>query len=843
MIPSHNVVPAPRSFGNGQQMRIYTDGLDRGAPALPISLDALRERARAALSPEAFAYIGGAGEERTMHANRADFERWRIVPRMLTDISSRSLESTIHGCAAAAPLIVAPIGLHELYSADGEFPAARAAAARRIPFTLSCQSSRTIEDVAHVMGDAVRFFQLYWSRDRELTRSFIRRAEAAGYSALVVTLDTRLLGWRPRDLDLGHNPFLHGKGLANYLSDPVFLAALPQTPAVDRRGAVQHFLSVFNDLSLTWSDLAWLRENTRLPITLKGILHPDDARRALDGGVEGVIVSNHGGRQLDGSISAIGALPAVADAVGGRMEIGLDSGVHSGADAVKALALGADYVGLGRPLVYGLAAGGEAGVGWVLDNFLAELDLTLALAGCTSPAAAGPGVAPRAESGRMNVSDANLLSIRRARVPVALLPVEFADAGCDPLDPAVLCDLTLRGSTIVAVENASREAKDGAREFDAGGRLVFPAFVEAHTHLDRAHTWSRSPNRSHTFRDALATLARDEVQQTPADLRLRAGFALRCAWAHGTRLVRTHVACDLAGADRRHALMAELRNEWSDRIALQTVALCSGADYAKADGEKLSDIAVRHGVTALGGFFVMSADLPLQIGRLLTLARERGLGIDLHVDETGDPASECLRVVAEEVIRQQFDLPVVCGHCCSLAMQPAPRQRETIARVKAARIGVIALPLCNLHLQDRRPPGASLSPHWRGLAPVLDLLEAGVPVACASDNVRDGFYPYGDLDAVEVYVQSLRLAHLDRDLARSVQVVTSTAADLVGCPDRGRICPGARANLVVFEAQSFSELLSRPSAPRRCIDDGQVRALPLPDFEELRAAGLMTISP
>ncbi len=376
----------PQAFGVSHQMQIYWAGIERGAPALPVSIDALRARARAVLPPEAFAYIGGAGNEETMAANRADFAHWRIVPRMLTDISVRSLASVIHGQPTAGPFIVAPIGLHELYCPEGELPAARAAAARRIPFTLSCQSSRTIEEVAQAMGDATRFFQLYWSRDRELTRSFIRRAEAAGYTALVVTLDTRLLGWRPADLDLGHNPFLHGKGIANYTTDPVFRSALARPPEEDRGAAIKHFLTVFNDLTITWEDLAWLRQSTKLPITLKGILNPDDARRAVASGVEGLIVSNHGGRQVDGSVSAIAALPGIVDAVAGKIEVGLDSGIRSGADAVKALALGVNYVGLGRPCVYGLAAGGEAGVGWVLDNFAAELDLTMALAGCVSPA-------------------------------------------------------------------------------------------------------------------------------------------------------------------------------------------------------------------------------------------------------------------------------------------------------------------------------------------------------------------------------------------------------------------------------------------------------------------------
>ncbi|MEO6244474.1 MAG: alpha-hydroxy-acid oxidizing protein [Opitutaceae bacterium] len=388
---SSAAAPLPsKGFGVEHQMKIYWDGLAHGAPALPISLDALRELARRALPADAFAYIGAAGAEKTLAANLTDFDRWQLVPRMLTNIATRSLATTIHGQPSTAPLIVAPIGLHELYHPEGELPSARAAAARRIPFTLSVQSSRTIEDVSLAMGDAPRFFQLYWSRDRELTRSFIHRAEAAGYSALVVTLDTRLLGWRPRDLDLGHNPFLHGKGLANYFSDPVFRAALARPPEEDHTAAVKHFLGVFNDPTLVWEDLAWLRAQTKLPITLKGILHPDDARRAVDCGVDGLIVSNHGGRQVDGSISAIGALPAIASAIGKKITVGLDSGVRTGADALKALALGADYVGLGRPCVYGLAAAGESGVGWVLDNFLAEFDLTLALSGLTSPAQLAP---------------------------------------------------------------------------------------------------------------------------------------------------------------------------------------------------------------------------------------------------------------------------------------------------------------------------------------------------------------------------------------------------------------------------------------------------------------------
>ena len=434
-------------------------------------------------------------------------------------------------------------------------------------------------------------------------------------------------------------------------------------------------------------------------------------------------------------------------------------------------------------------------------------------------------------------------TIRRARVPDALLPATLARGPSNVFDPAVLCDLTIAAGKISKVQISDPLHGTGASEFDAAGRLVFPAFVDAHAHLDKAHTWCRAPNRSGTFMEAVASLDRDIQYQTPADLRLRGDFALRCAWSHGTRVVRTHIDSTLNGAEARHAVMAELRSVWQDRVILQTVSLCLGEDYAGPQGERISDIAVRHGASALGGFLVMSSELPQQIDRMIAIARERRVGLDLHVDENGDAASECLRAVAEGVLRHQFNQPVVCGHCCSLAVQPANRQHETIALVKTAGIGVIALPLCNLHLQDRRPLSGPRAPQWRGVAPVLDLLAAGVPVACASDNVRDAFYPYGDLDAFEVYQQSVRIAHLDADLAASVRVVTATAAELVGRPEYGRVAPGAPAHLVVFEARSFSELLSRPGMARHCVDGEVVRTLPVPDFAELQAAGLMTFTP
>ena len=433
-----------------------------------------------------------------------------------------------------------------------------------------------------------------------------------------------------------------------------------------------------------------------------------------------------------------------------------------------------------------------------------------------------------------------MLLVRRARVPSALLPPSLLPVSIDPLEPAVLCDITIEGSSISSVALSSDAslppvARAPAREFDAAGALVFPGFADAHVHLDKTHSWHRAPNRTGTFMDALTTLFRDKENWTETDLHRRAGFALRTAWAHGTRALRTHIDSAFPQAERSHAVMGELRAQWQGRIILQTVPLCGGDAYAMPGGEKIADLALRYGASALGGFLQMSPALPAQLDRLLAIARDRGVGIDLHVDENGNPAAECLRLVAEAVIRANFTLPVVCGHCCSLAVQDHARARSTIALLREARVGIISLPLCNLYLQDRRSAGAEFprTPLWRGLTLVHDLLDAGIPVACASDNVRDAFYAFGDYDLAEVYLQSVRLAHLDASLPDSVRIVTSTAYDLMGLPDSGRIAPGSPAHLVVFDAHRFSELLSRPGVKRRCIDAEEIHTPSLPDFAEL----------
>ncbi len=380
-------------------MAIYRNGLEGERPLLPLTYDALLDQAREVLSPEAFGYLaGGAGEEDTMRENRDAFHRWRIVPRMLRGVADPELSTEVLGTRIRAPFLLAPVAAQGILHPEGELAVARAAADSRIPIVLSTLSSSTIEDVAGVSGPAPRWFQLYWPSDPELTASLLQRARSAGYTAIVLTLDTFHLAWRPRDLANAYLPFLRGDGLANYFSDPVFRESLEAPPEEDPRPAIRRFAKVFNDPSRTWEDLARLREATDLPIVLKGILHPDDARRATEWEIDAVIVSNHGGRQVDGSIAALDALPTVVEAAGEALTILFDSGVRTGADAFKALALGARAVLIGRPYACALAVAGETGVRELLENLVAELDLTMGLSGCPSLEEVGPECLVRVES-------------------------------------------------------------------------------------------------------------------------------------------------------------------------------------------------------------------------------------------------------------------------------------------------------------------------------------------------------------------------------------------------------------------------------------------------------------
>lgn len=375
----------PVGFGRQRQLEIYAAGLTGRKPARPLSVEELEQEAKKILTPEAYAYVAGsAGAEDTARANLEAFRQWRLVPRFLRDVSRCDLSVSVLGRRFAAPVLLAPVGVQSILHKDGELAVARAARTLGVPMVLSTLSSVTLEQVAGALGDTPRWFQLYWPRSPELTASFLRRAESAGYSALVVTLDTYFLGWRERDLQRAYLPFLQGQGLANYLSDPVFRAGLAAPPEKDPRPAIERFGQVYSNPALTWQDLSFLRKHTKLPIVLKGILDADDARKALDHGADGIVVSNHGGRQLDGAVAALDALPRIVQAVGDKTTLLFDSGIRRGADVLKALALGARAVLLGRPYCYGLAVGGESGVRDVLANLLADLDLSLGLAGCAS---------------------------------------------------------------------------------------------------------------------------------------------------------------------------------------------------------------------------------------------------------------------------------------------------------------------------------------------------------------------------------------------------------------------------------------------------------------------------
>jgi len=356
-----------------------------GEAAWPISPDEWEARAAETLDAGPFDYIaGGAGSESTMRANREAFDRYRLRPRMLRGNRERDLSVEVLGTRSVAPFLLAPVGVLSIAHPDGEVAVARASAATGVPLILSSAASHSIEEIAEAMGDAPRWFQLYWVNDREIAASFVRRAEDAGYSAIVVTLDTPVLGWRERDLRNAYLPFIAGEGCAQFFSDPVFRRKLDQPPEEDLLGAAAAMLATFPNLDLTWEDLDWLRGLTDLPLLVKGVLTAEDARLALEHGADGISVSNHGGRQVDGAVAALDALVEVRAAVGPEVCVLMDGGIRRGADVLTALALGADAVLLGRPYAYGLAVGGQEGVETVVTHLMADTDLTLALVGGTS---------------------------------------------------------------------------------------------------------------------------------------------------------------------------------------------------------------------------------------------------------------------------------------------------------------------------------------------------------------------------------------------------------------------------------------------------------------------------
>jgi len=367
------------------QLEIYFQGLSGVLPKLPMSFAELEAKAQAAMSPSMWSYVaGGAGDERTQRVNATAFENWGLMPRMFVGAAERDLTVDFLGLSLPSPVMMAPVGVIGLCAQDGhgDLATARAAARTGVPMIASTMTADPMEAVAAELGDTPGFFQLYTPKDRDVAASFVQRAEAAGFKGIVVTLDTWIPGWRPRDLSTSNFPFLRGHCLANYTTDPVFLDSLAQPPEENMQAAIMQWISIFGN-PLTWDDLPWLRSLTSLPLLLKGICHPDDVRRAKDGGVDAIYCSNHGGRQANGGIPAVDCLPGVVEAADG-MPVLFDSGIRSGADIVKAIALGASTVAIGRPYTYGLALGGEDGIVHVLRSLLAEADLTMAVDGYRS---------------------------------------------------------------------------------------------------------------------------------------------------------------------------------------------------------------------------------------------------------------------------------------------------------------------------------------------------------------------------------------------------------------------------------------------------------------------------
>ncbi len=412
-------MPEQTQKGSDRQKELYASGMRGELPIVPADHEKLKKLAKDRSTPEAYDYIaGGAGREDTMRQNRLGFGQWSIMPRMLNDVSKANTKIRLFGQQLPSPILLAPIGALELMHKRADLAVAEAAKNTGVPMIFSNQASVSMESCARIMEGSPRWFQLYWSKSDELVESLVKRAEASGCAAIVVTLDTTMLGWRPRDLDHAYLPFLHGKGIAQYTSDPVFLRLVNEdedkktekgsgiTPTAIQSAfrlarrfpggfmsnlssgkpikAVRKFIDIYSRPSLTWENLSFLRELTQLPILLKGILHPEDAAKALDYGVNGLIVSNHGGRQIDSAVSSMQALPGIIKTIDAKIPVILDSGVRSGADVFKAIALGAKAVCIGRPYAYGLGVAGRAGVQAVIENYMADFELTMRLSGCNS---------------------------------------------------------------------------------------------------------------------------------------------------------------------------------------------------------------------------------------------------------------------------------------------------------------------------------------------------------------------------------------------------------------------------------------------------------------------------
>ena len=429
--------------------------------------------------------------------------------------------------------------------------------------------------------------------------------------------------------------------------------------------------------------------------------------------------------------------------------------------------------------------------------------------------------------------------LKNARVPLSLLELKsIALSACNVAATGTennfcLVDLEIAAGAIAQIIPTGTQPLSQLPDIpivDLRGGLIFPCFVDMHTHLDKGHIWERSPNPDGTFASAIDTARADAQKHWNAeDVYRRMQFGLKCSYAHGTKAIRTHIDTTGEQGTVSLAVFAALQAEWGDRLILQAVSLVSLDYFLTPAGEKLADkIAEIGGI--LGGVAYMNPDLNKQLDRVFSLAQERGLNLDFHTDETDDPESTTLREVAKTAISHKFVGQIICGHCCSLAVQPPDLVTETLTLVKQANIGIVSLPMCNLYLQDRQ---SGRTPRWRGVTLLHELKAAGIPVAVASDNCRDPFYGFGDHDVLEVLNMAARIAHLDRPWEDWPRTVTTTPADLMGLPNLGRIGVGLPADLILFKARNFSELLSRSQRDRTVLRQGREIDTTLPDYREL----------
>ncbi|MGQ9838045.1 MAG: cytosine deaminase [Cyanobacteriota bacterium] len=438
----------------------------------------------------------------------------------------------------------------------------------------------------------------------------------------------------------------------------------------------------------------------------------------------------------------------------------------------------------------------------------------------------------------VQISSVDHYWLLNAQVPFSVL--KDPPPGVTPnLDNLVLLDLEIRAGVISRIEPANSSALQGIASVDLQSGQVWPCFVDIHTHLDKGHVWPRTRNPDGTFTGAVEAEREDRAkmerfyagspEQFWEDVYRRFDFGLRCSYAHGTQALRTHISCISPQTIANLDVFAQLQQEWAGKLELQAVTLLDLEFFCTREGEKLADnIAELGGI--LGGVAAMGPDLDRQLDRVFALAKERGLDLDFHTDETADPESMTLRHVAAATLRSNFPHQVVCGHCCSLAVQPPQVASKTMRMVQEAGIAVVSLPMCNLYLQGRHPGG---TPYWRGVTLLHELKALGVPVMVASDNCRDPFYPFGDHDGLEVFREATRILHLDSPYGDWPQAITTTPARIMGLTNRGQIGVGLPADLVLFKGRGFDELLSRPQHDRVVLRKGQPIDTTLPDYREL----------